>query len=177
MTELLGADSHVIIVPEGGFERVAVDILMDANAFVFPADNVIEVSRVRKAVDIQDRYLTTEYDWPVSILRILDSRKERFVLGNLYRDRYPVINVYTRPEAEILAIIHEGRINDYYKVESAMKPNEFCKQYLGMPDIKKPSFLRSYWDAGALISAAGEYKHLHKLGKDELCLADILRVG
>ena len=49
-----------------------------------------------------------DYDWPVCIARVLDSRKEKFRLGNLYRDRYQVKSYITHPEIEVLVILREG---------------------------------------------------------------------
>lgn len=102
------AGYHPIISCEGTAEQVAVDILLEADALVFSEADVVDVTRLRKASDIQDSYLNLDYDWPVCIVRVLDSRKERFKLGNLYAGRFPVVSYVTHPEIEVLAIIREG---------------------------------------------------------------------
>ena len=167
--------SYVLFVCEGTFEEVAVKILCDANVRVIPSTQVVGITRLRKAALVQDAYLNIDYDWPLTIVRIVDSRKEQFKLGNLYRDRYQVINAYTRPEAEMLTIIREGRFADYSKYKNKMKPSDYCKQVLGMNRVKSESFLKGYWDAVTLAKAAHEYKRLHRFDKHENCLADLLK--
>ena len=55
-----------------------------------------------------------------------------------------------------------------------MKPSDFCKQELGMHEVKREGFLKSYWDADSPTAAAKEYKRLSKIPKGELCLADLI---
>lgn len=64
--------------------------LVEADALIFPKGDVVDITRKRKSVDIQSEYLGFEYDWPVCIVRVLDSLRERFKLGPLYANRYPV---------------------------------------------------------------------------------------
>lgn len=174
-TAPLDGESHVLFVCEGTAEQVIVDILRKADAFVFPSGNVLDSTRVRTAQGIQRSYLNYEHEWPLTIVRVLDSLGERFELGKLYRERYPVATIHTRPEIEMLAIIREGALQAYSKVSSSQKPSEFCKDTLRMGAIKRREFLLEYWDAPALISAATEYKKVHSFVKGERCLADILK--
>lgn len=127
----MSSDHHL----RGTAEQVAVDILLEADALVFSEADVVDVTRLRKASDIQDNYLNLDYDWPVCIVRVLDSRKERFKLGNLYADRFPVANYATHPEIEVLAIIREGAWRRWHG--GRMKPSDFCKQELGMHEVKR----------------------------------------
>lgn len=164
---------HPVISCEGTAEKVGVDILLDADALVFPKADVVDVTRLRKASDIQDKYLNLDYDWPLCVIRVLDSRKERFKLGNLYADRFPVVSYVTHPEIEVLAIIREGAWRRWHG--GRMKPSDFCKQELGMREVKREGFLRGYWDADSLAAAARDYRRLSKIPKGELCLADLIR--
>lgn len=164
---------HPVISCEGTAEKVAVDILLEADALVFPKADVVDVTRLRKASDIQDKYLNLDYDWPLCVVRVLDSRKERFKLGNLYADRFPVVSYVTHPEIEVLAIIREGAWRRWHG--GRMKPSDFCKQELGMREVKREGFLRGYWDAYSLTAAARDYRRLSKIPKGELCLADLIR--
>ena len=129
------------------------DILLEADALVFSEADVVDVTRLRKASDIQDNYLNLDYDWPVCIVRVLDSRKERFKLGNLYAGRFPVVSYVTHPEIEVLAIIREGSWRRWHG--GRMKPSDFCKQELGMHEVKREGFLKSYWDAIRLRQPPG----------------------
>lgn len=167
--------SHILVSCEGAMEQIAINKLLEAGALVFSADQVIDITRKRKASEIQEEYLRYEYDWPVCIVRVLDSLRERFKLGSLYSSRFPVVSVYTRPEIEMLAIIRNGCFADYAKVKSSVKPSQYCKDVLGLRRIKSSEFLDRYWDAESLGEAAKEYRRLAHLERGELCLADILK--
>ena len=164
--------NHFIVSCEGAAEEVIVRKLLAANAFVFPSQNVIEVTRKRKASVIQDAFLGFDYDWPVSILRVHDSRKESFALGKLYKDRYSVIDVVTHPEIDVLTIINEGKWEAWKR--TSVKPSEYCATALRMPKIKQKGFLEQYWDVEGIVGAAREYRRLSKLQPGEICLADII---
>ena len=166
---------HPIFICEGTGEEVAIRKLLEADRLVFPKAALVEITRTRKAAEIQEQYLNFEYDWPVCIVRVLDSLRERFRLGPLYRARFPVISVHTRPEIEILAIIRSGHYSGYIKKKSSMKPSAYCMQALGLGDVKSFKFLDSYWDAESLVSAAREYRRVAHREPGELFLADIIR--
>lgn len=169
--ELL-AYSHAIISCEGAAEQVIVGKLLKADALIVPAENVVDVTRKRSAAGIKEEYLNYDYPWPVCIARVLDSRTEKFALGKLY-ERFQVLSFITHPEIEILAVMREGAWDKWKR--SGKKPSDFCKQDLGMSEIKSNEFLTVYWDVDSIIEAAGEYRKLSKIGKDELCLADLIR--
>ncbi len=163
---------HPIFSCEGTAEQVVVRKLLEADVLVFPAVDVVEVTRKRKASDIQADFLGFDYDWPVCIVRVLDSRKERFRLGNLYADRFPVASVVTHPEMEVLAIIREGEWDRWRRTKK--KPSDFCKQDLCMKGIKSEIFLSGYWSAHSIRAAALEYRRLSNIPKGEVCLADLI---
>lgn len=168
-------DVHPIIVCEGRAEEVIVRKLLDEDALVYQAANVVAVTRTRRASDIQEAFLNYDYDWPVCIARVLDSRKETFRLGNLYRDRYQVKSYITHPEVEMLVILREGQWAGWQKVKRQMKPSDYCKRRLGLKGIKADSFLRDYWDVDSIKKAASEYKRRIVIPRGELCLADLIR--
>lgn len=163
---------HPVISCEGAAEEIIVNKLASSDKFVFPADNIIDITRKRKATDIQNDYLGYDYDWPVCVVRVLDSRRERFQLGSLYCNRYQVFNIYTHPEIEMLCVIRENAWQQWQK--SRKRPSDYCKQDLGLPKIKQRQFLELYWDAASITDAAREYKRLSNIDKNELCLADII---
>jgi hypothetical protein len=165
----------VLFSCEGGFETVAVKKLLTSGKLILSKDDVIGIASDRSIADIQRDYLGFDYgDRPVTILRIVDSPSKRFALGRLYRERFEVKSVFTRPEAEILVIINEGCYSDYSKRKNRMKPSVYCKQILGMKNVKSVSFLEQYWNVDALADSAREYRRLSNMGKGELCIADLL---
>lgn len=166
---------HALIICEGTAEEVVIKKLIDADALIFPQEDVIEVTRTRKASEIQANYLSYDFPWPVCIMRVLDSRKESFQLGSLYVNRYPVINVFTHPEMEALVIVREGMWQQWSKVKSSVRPSVYCKQELGMKKIKRAAFLEAYWDVGSIVAAVRDYRRLSKIPAGELCLADVIK--
>ena len=165
-------DSYVLISCEGGAEDTVIHMLLDDDRFIFNKDAVINITRLRKACDIERQFLGFEYDQPVSLLRVVDSLNAKFELGALYRDACSVYRICTRPDIEILTIINEDKYDDY--CGKRMKPNVYCKQCLGMSDIKRPDFLTGYWDIENLVRAIRTYARIHRTEPGEYTLADIL---
>ena len=164
---------HPLFVCEGTAEQVIVDKLLKSDVLVFPAEDVLDITRTRKAADIEDGFLSYDYDWPVCIVRVLDSRKEGFRLGKLFSARFPVANVVTHPEVEILAIIREGEWGRWQR--SGKRPSDYCKQDLKMRGIKAMTFLERYWDVESITRAAIEYRRVSDIPRHEICLADLIR--
>lgn len=95
--------------------------------------------------------------------------------GFRFAGYHPIISCEGTAEqvaVEILANIREGAWRRWHG--GRMKPSDFCKQELGMHEVKREGFLKSYWDADSLTAAAKEYKRLSKIPKGELCLADLI---
>lgn len=168
--------SHVLFACEGRCEQIVISKLVESDKLVVPEERVLDIARIRKATSIQDKYLNYDYEWPVAIARIVDSRREKFVLGNLYRDRYPVESFITHPEIEMLAIVREGKFDEYTRArKTSLKPSDYCKSVLGMSKIKTESFMEGYWDADSLVKAIREYARLAKREPREKLLVDLLR--
>lgn len=167
------AGSHILISCEGGAEDTIIRMLLSNGCLAFSEDNVIDVTCLRKASDIERQYLGFEYDGPVRLLRIVDSLRARFQLGALYRDKCSVYRVCTRPEIEVLNILNEGRFADYER--KGLKPSVYCKQHLHMSDVKRPGFLESYWNVDDLIDGIREYARVHRVESGEYTLADLLK--
>ena len=51
----------------------------------------------------------------------------------------------------------------------------YCKQRLGLREIKTDGFLKEYWDVDSIKRAASEYKRRAVIPRGELCLADLIR--
>ena len=65
----------------------------------------------------------------ISVIRILDSRRENFKLSKAYEHKVDVINVITAPEIEMLIIFNEDKYKEFKK--SGKKPSDFCKADIG----------------------------------------------
>lgn len=132
------------------------------------------VLRCRSANNFEERYLRMGFDEQITVLRILDSRKEVFKLSKAYQHKVSVINIITAPEIEMLLIHAEGKYSEFSK--SMKKPSTFCKEDLKMKNVKSYDFVYQYFsDTDKLIKAIREYRRVAKIEKDEKTLFDILK--
>lgn len=161
---------------EGSAEEAIIDILVDEDLLIFKRSEMLDerVIRVRNARKFEERYLRKEFIGQISIIRILDSRKEEFRLSKAYKHKVDVINVITAPEIEML-IIHNENAYDSFK-HSGKKPSEFCKVNLNMHDVKSYDFVKEYFsDSKALVKAIREYHRTSNILKGEYSLYDLLK--
>lgn len=98
------------------------------------------VIRCRSAKRFEERYLRKRFDNQISVVRILDSRREEFRLSKEYAHKIDGINVITAPEIEMLIILNEGAYERFKR--SGKKPSDFCKIELRMHDIKSYDFVK-----------------------------------
>lgn len=167
---------YVACICEGSAESAIIDILVDYGLLIFTREEMLDESviRCRSAQKFEERYLRKGFDDRISIIRILDSRREDFRLGKAYEHKIDVINVITAPEIEMLIIHNEG-VYDRFK-RSGKKPSEFCKTDLRMHDVKSYGFVKNYFsNPQILVNAIKEYRRTANIPKDEHSLADLLK--
>ena len=70
---------------------------------------------------METRYLRKGFREMISVVRILDSRRENFKLSKAYESKVDVINVITAPEIEMLIIFNENKYSEFKK--SGKKPS------------------------------------------------------
>ena len=161
---------------EGSAENAIIDILVDEHLLIFEREEMLdgEVIRIRDAKKFESRYLRKGFDDKISIIRILDSRREQFSLSKAYQHKVDVINVITAPEIEMLIILAEDKYKDFKK--SGKKPSDFCKQDLGMKNVKSYDYVREYFrDTKMLLIAIKKYTEISKIQKGEYTLLDLLK--
>ena len=68
---------------EGAAESAIIDILVDNDLLIFTREEMLEESviRCRTAKKFEERYLRKGFDNQISVIRILDSRREDFRLS------------------------------------------------------------------------------------------------
>lgn len=167
---------YIACICEGTAERVILEKLLDNNKLVFQRENLLEheVIRCRNAKKFEEQYLRKGFTEQITILRILDSRREKFSLSKAYANKVKVINVITAPEIEMLIIFNENKYIQYKA--SGMKPSEYCKSVLKYHDVKSEAFVREYFDnMEILVAAIHEYKRVSNVKRGEITLADILK--
>ena len=154
---------------EGSAESAIIDILVDNNLLIFSREEMLDESviRCRSAKRFEERYLRKGFDDQVSVIRILDSRREDFRLSKAYEHKVDVINVITAPEIEMLIIHSEGA---YDKFKRSGKTD------LRMHDVKSYDFVKDYFsNPQTLISAIKEYRRTANIPKGEYSLSDLLK--
>lgn len=150
--------------------------MLDNDKLIFTYDDLLEGEplRCRSARVFEEQYLRKGFSDKITILRVLDSRRENFKLSKAYMHKVDVINIITAPEIEMFVIHAEGKYNDYKK--SGKKPSLYCKENLKFGDVKSSKFLREYFkDITCLVAAITEYKRVSKSRVDEYSLADLIK--
>lgn len=161
---------------EGAGEAAIIDILVDNDLLIFKREEMLDekVIRIRSAKNFEERYLRKGFSDQISIIRILDSRKENFRLSKAYAHKADVIDIITAPEIEMLIIHTENMYNQFKR--SGKKPSDFCKEDLRMQDVKSYDFVKDYFrNPKTLLNAIVEYQRIAKIPKGEYCLLNLLK--
>mgnify|MGYP006928585325 FL=1 len=167
---------YVACICEGAAEQTIMELLLDNNKLIFTYDDLLEgeLLRCRSAKAFEEQHLRKGFTDKITVLRVLDSRRENFKLSKAYTHKIDVVNIITAPEIEMLVIFSEGKYNEYKK--SGKKPSIYCKEELRFTDVKSVKFLKDYFkDITHLVSAIIEYKRVSKVRTDEYALADLIK--
>lgn len=172
----MNLSKYVACICEGSAERAIIELLLNENRLVFNRDDLLEgeIILCRNAKKFEEHYLRKGFTDKITVLRILDSRREKFKLSKAYAVKIDVVNVITAPEIEMLVILAEGQYSEYKK--SKKKPSAFCKEDLKIYEVKSTGFVKGYFaDIEVLISAICEYRRVSNIQKGEYALADLLQ--
>ncbi len=166
---------YIACICEGGAEQKIIELLLDANRLIFTYENLLEgeVLRCRSADSFEKQYLRKGFTEKITVLRILDSRRENFNLSKAYVDKIKVINVITAPEIEMLVIFRENKYTEFKR--SGKKPSIYCKEDLGFSNVKSKDFIENYFsNIDELVAAIIEYRRVSNVQRNEITLADLL---
>ena len=169
---------YVACICEGASERAITDLLLDNQLLRFDREMMLEekVLRCRSSQEFEKKYLRKGFTQKITIVRILDSRREMFRLSKAYEHKVDVINVITAPEIEMLVILNENKYRDYKK--SKKKPSNYCKEDLGLKDVKSYDWVKRYFsNTQTLLNAIKEYSRITKARNGEIRLLDLLKEG
>lgn len=172
----LAESKYIACLYEGSAEKAIMDLLIDADKLIFTRDRLLEHDflRIRSGKKFEETYLRKGFTEQITVLRILDSRREQFKVGKAYQHKIKVINVITAPEIEMLVIFKEGKYDEYKKAHK--KPSDFCKENLKMPDVKKADFVTEFFsDIDSLVASIREYKRVSNIARGEYSLSDLLK--
>ena len=162
---------------EGSAENAIIDILLDNDLLIFTREEMLEeeVIRYRDGKRFEEKYLRKGFLEKISVIRILDSRRENFKLSKAYEQKVDVINVITAPEIEMLIIFNEDKYKEFKK--SGKKPSDFCKEDLMMTSVKSYRFVKDYFsDPDILLTSIKKYHEISKIRKGEYTLLDLLKI-
>lgn len=181
----------VLFSVEGTSEGTVIQVLYDNDLMIVPRERVVKdalivdrpYTRKRKAAEIANDYFSMNYETAgaegLAVARIVDSSAPKFEFPKRRQNGTKVLSFVTRPEIEMLAIHAEGAYRDWVNAtrrDRQLKPNEFCKQCLGLGKIKEKGFLEEYWGNGArLIKAIKAHAETSKRKNGELLLVDLLK--
>jgi len=169
-------DGYIACICEGSAEQAIMELLLDSNMLIFDSEKLLdeEIIRSRSAKKFENTYLRKGFSTKITILRILDSRRENFNLSKAYKDKISVIDIITAPEIEMLIILNENKYNDFKK--SGMKPSDFCKINLSFKNVKRYNFVKEYFNnINKLIESIHEYRRISNIKKGEYTLVDLLK--
>ena len=158
-------------------KNAIIDILLDNDLLIFTREEILEeeVIRCRDGKRFEEKYLRKGFLEKISVIRILDSRRENFKLSKAYEQKVDVINVITAPEIEMLIIFNEDKYKEFKK--SGKKPSDFCKEDLKMTSVKSYRFVKDYFsDPDILLTSIKKYHEISKIRKDEYTLLDLLKI-
>lgn len=161
---------------EGSAEEAIMDILIDNHLLIFDREEMLEeqLIRCREGKKFEEKYLRKGLIDKISVIRILDSRRENFKISRAYEHKVDVINVITAPETEMLIIFNEEKYDDFKK--SKLKPSDYCKSKLKMKNVKTYGFVKEYFsDSTVLITAIKKYTEKSKIVKGEYTLWDLIK--
>lgn len=105
---------YVACICEGAAEQTIIKILLDNDKLIFTYDDLLEGEplRCRSAKSFEEQYLRKGFTDKITVLRVLDSRRENFKLSKAYSHKIDVVNVITAPEIEMLVIFwKENTVN------------------------------------------------------------------
>ena len=168
-------EKYIACICEGSAEAAIIDILLDNRLLCFTREDLLDESvlRCRNAQTFETRYLRKEMNGKISVIRVLDSRRENFKLSNAYAAKVTVINVITAPEIEMLIILNENQYRQFK--QSGKKPSTFCKENLTMHQVKAYDFVRNYFcNTSDLLYTIKRYAEISKQPQGEYTLLDLL---
>lgn len=141
---MMNLTKYVACICEGAAEKAIMEILLDADKLIFKRDDLLEgeLLRCRSGKNFEEQHLRKGFTEKITVLRILDSRREQFRLSKAYEHKIEIINVITAPEIEMLVIFNEDKYEEYKK--SGKKPSDFCKTDLKYPNVKSTDFVKRY---------------------------------
>lgn len=171
----------IACIYEGGAEKAVLDMLMENECLYFSKDDLLSGDFIRRVSGkvFASRFLGYSIkENSIDLIRVQDSRRADLGLPSTYRCKIrSEVKCLTRPEIEMLVIIAEDCHDDFQK--RRMKPSIYCKDVLGLPEVKTYGFFRScFSDIDLLLKTIKRYDELFPSRVvGEMSLYDLLNEG
>jgi len=172
-----------LVMTEGDCEKALLDLLLSRGLFKYSYDDLV-YQEVFHARQFDNRILEMINQLPkdekLSVVRVGDKLSDKLKIPKDLKQRIVgITKVCTKPEFEILHIIHERKFDDYLKDKSSLTPSEYYRG-LNRGYRKTYGVNQHYFSAfkdGDLIALLKDYDKKRKRthGKDELSLTDLLK--
>lgn len=170
----------VACICEGNAEKEIIVLLLENDCLIFTAEELIEgvplSNKFRSSAKFESQYGGMTYEEKIEIIRVIDSKKESFIISESYKEKVSFIETcYTTPEIEMLYILNEEEYDNYQK-SAYKKPSEYCKQELKMSKkIKNKDFCKNYFsDVNSLLKSIVKYNSI-KPNKNLYSIYDLLK--
>ena len=118
----MNLSKYVACICEGSAERAIIKLLLDENRLIFTWDNLLdgEILRCRNAKKFEEQHLRKGFTGTITVLRILDSRREKFKLSKAYASKIDVVNVITSAKLNVKIAYS---LEKWYNVVTTTKQN------------------------------------------------------
>lgn len=170
----------IICICEGTAEEDVMNWLLDEDRLILKRKDLVgknryQLTRTRKVRKIENEMLNLDFEKPVVIFRIIDSRSEKFVLSNLYKHRFDVVSFRTNPEIEILMISFKGDLHRFMTKHSREKPSVYATKKYKLKHIKQKGMMKSFFDGNINSLIASLKTHKSKIGRNHLTIYDLIQ--
>lgn len=120
-----------LLMTEGTCEKALLDLLLERNLLLYSRSDLLynEIYHLRQINEsTYEKISQLGTNEKITIIRIGDKLTDKLDIKCEYKDRIiSCEKVCTKPEFEILHIIHEKKYKEYLKAKSKKKPCEFLK--------------------------------------------------
>lgn len=170
------SDKVYAVIVEGKAEKAIIDVLLENDLLIFNRDELFKnkIFFRQKAKTFCENHLKIAIE-NMPLIRVIDSKKEKFDVPLVYQSKINVMDCFTTPEIEILIIIANGDYQLYAnKFKSKMKPSEYVKQEYKINKGYDAHYI--FWSdhIDLLVESLKTYKTMHR-NDQEYYLYDFLK--
>jgi hypothetical protein len=151
---------------EGNAEKEILDMLIDNDKLIFKKQDLM-FNDFQKRISVKKvgpKYFKYDFEKDVVIIRVIDSKKEEFILKRPYSSMCKEIyTCRTCPEIEFLLIIyHHDEIKfQQEKLQEHLKAGQFCKKHYKYSKTKDIKYFTNNLTVEELITLLKKYDSNH----------------